>query len=52
MLREALGDLADAVEITSNDDPSTASPIDTPLWDSLARDERAVCARDRRWCRR
>lgn len=37
LLREALGDLADRVEIESNDDPSTASPIDTPLWDSLER---------------
>lgn len=37
LIREALGDLADRVEIESNDDPSTASPIDTPLWDSLAR---------------
>lgn len=37
MLDEALGDLADRVELESNDDPSTASPIDTPLWDSLAR---------------
>jgi acetylornithine deacetylase/succinyl-diaminopimelate desuccinylase-like protein len=37
LLDEALGDLADRVEIESNDDPSTASPIDTPLWDSLAR---------------
>ena len=37
MLRDALGDLADAVEIESNDDPSTSSPVDTPLWDSLAR---------------
>jgi acetylornithine deacetylase/succinyl-diaminopimelate desuccinylase-like protein len=37
MLREALGDMADDVEIESNDDPSTESPIDTPLWDSLAR---------------
>src|SRR5581483_11166608 len=36
-IREALGDLADRVEIESNDDPSTASPIDTPLWDCLAR---------------
>ena len=41
--REALGDLADEVEIESNDDPSTASPIDTPLWDSLgARDRPAL----------
>jgi acetylornithine deacetylase/succinyl-diaminopimelate desuccinylase-like protein len=37
MLREALGDLADQVEIDSNDDPSTASPVDTPLWDCLSR---------------
>ena len=37
LLREALGDLADKVEIESNDDPSTESPMDTPLWDSLAR---------------
>ena len=37
LLREALGDLADRVEIEANDDPSTASPVDTPLWDSLTR---------------
>jgi len=37
MLDDALGDLADRVEIESNDDPSTESPIDTPLWDSLER---------------
>ena len=37
MLAEALGDLADAVEIESNDDGPTESPIDTPLWDSLER---------------
>jgi acetylornithine deacetylase/succinyl-diaminopimelate desuccinylase-like protein len=37
MLADALGDLADRVEIESNDDPSTESPIDTPLWDSLER---------------
>ena len=37
-LREALGDLASQVEIAAqSDDPSTASPIDTPLWDSLQR---------------
>lgn len=36
-LREALGDLADRVEVESNDDPSTASPVETPLWDSLSR---------------
>jgi acetylornithine deacetylase/succinyl-diaminopimelate desuccinylase-like protein len=44
MLREALGDLADVVEITSNDDPSTSSPADTPLWDSLARTSARLCA--------
>jgi acetylornithine deacetylase/succinyl-diaminopimelate desuccinylase-like protein len=38
MLDEALGDLADRVEILrSHDDPATHSPIDSPLWDSLAR---------------
>ena len=37
MMRDALGDLADAVEIESNDDPATESPMDTPLWDTLAR---------------
>jgi len=38
MLDEALGDLAPKVElIASQDDPSTASPIDTPLWDALGR---------------
>jgi acetylornithine deacetylase/succinyl-diaminopimelate desuccinylase-like protein len=44
MLREALGDLADAVDIDSNDDGATDSPIDTPLWDSLARASAALCA--------
>jgi acetylornithine deacetylase/succinyl-diaminopimelate desuccinylase-like protein len=38
MLDEALGDLADAVEISAtSNDLSTASPVDTPLWDSLER---------------
>jgi acetylornithine deacetylase/succinyl-diaminopimelate desuccinylase-like protein len=37
LLREALGELYDAVEVESNEDLSTASPIDTPLWDALAR---------------
>ena len=36
-MRRVLGDLADRVELEANDDPSTASPIDSPLWDSLAR---------------
>jgi acetylornithine deacetylase/succinyl-diaminopimelate desuccinylase-like protein len=38
MVREALGDLANEVEIiVRNDDPATESPADTPLWDSLQR---------------
>jgi acetylornithine deacetylase/succinyl-diaminopimelate desuccinylase-like protein len=43
LLREALGDLADAVDIESNDDPATSSPADTPLWDSLARTSARLC---------
>ena len=36
--REALGDLADDVEIIPNAaDESSSSPMDTPLWDTLAR---------------
>jgi acetylornithine deacetylase/succinyl-diaminopimelate desuccinylase-like protein len=38
MLAEALGDLRDSVEISAkSNDPSTESPMDTPLWDSIAR---------------
>jgi acetylornithine deacetylase/succinyl-diaminopimelate desuccinylase-like protein len=38
LLRDALGDLADRVTVLhANHDESTASPIDTPLWDSMAR---------------
>jgi acetylornithine deacetylase/succinyl-diaminopimelate desuccinylase-like protein len=38
MLSEALGDLADRVELVqANEDPSSSSPIETPLWDSLGR---------------
>jgi acetylornithine deacetylase/succinyl-diaminopimelate desuccinylase-like protein len=38
MLDEALGDLAAKVELVSSvEDPSTSSPIDTPLWDSISR---------------
>jgi acetylornithine deacetylase/succinyl-diaminopimelate desuccinylase-like protein len=38
MLEEALGDLADSVEIVAqSDDRSSASPMDTPLWESLTR---------------
>jgi acetylornithine deacetylase/succinyl-diaminopimelate desuccinylase-like protein len=43
MMRDALGDLADAVEIESNDDPATESPMDTPLWDTLARVTSRLC---------
>jgi acetylornithine deacetylase/succinyl-diaminopimelate desuccinylase-like protein len=39
-----LGDLADAVEISSNDDGPSSSPIDTPLWDTLARATARLCA--------
>ncbi len=42
ILDDALGDLADRVEmIEAHDDPSTLSPADTPLWDSLHRVTRA-----------
>jgi acetylornithine deacetylase/succinyl-diaminopimelate desuccinylase-like protein len=38
MLDVALGDLAGAVDVLhANDDPPTASPANTPLWDSLSR---------------
>ena len=38
MLADVLGDLATSVEVISPvDDPSTSSPIDTPLWDTLVR---------------
>ena len=38
ILDDALGDLSDRVEVTvTSDDPSSASAIETPLWDSLAR---------------
>ncbi|MFK7916723.1 MAG: M20/M25/M40 family metallo-hydrolase [Ilumatobacter sp.] len=37
-LREALGDLADHVEVEIiMNDPASTSRVDTPLWDSLAR---------------
>jgi acetylornithine deacetylase/succinyl-diaminopimelate desuccinylase-like protein len=42
MLDDALGDLADRVEVlTAHDDPSTESPVDSPLWDTLARTTQA-----------
>jgi acetylornithine deacetylase/succinyl-diaminopimelate desuccinylase-like protein len=38
MLDEALGDLADRVEVIEpHDDPATRSDVDTPLWDALGR---------------
>jgi acetylornithine deacetylase/succinyl-diaminopimelate desuccinylase-like protein len=38
MLQEAVGDLSDSVEVLAmTDDPSSESPIDTPLWDSIQR---------------
>lgn len=38
MLDDALGELSERVEVTvTSDDPSSASAIETPLWDSLAR---------------
>jgi acetylornithine deacetylase/succinyl-diaminopimelate desuccinylase-like protein len=41
----ALGDLADRVELVSaHDDPATASPADTPLWDVLDRASQAFYA--------
>jgi acetylornithine deacetylase/succinyl-diaminopimelate desuccinylase-like protein len=43
MLRDALGDLADEVEITANEDPPSTSPTDTPLWDALARVSGRLC---------
>ena len=43
LLLDAIGDLADRVEISSNDDPSTSSAIDTPLWDSLSRVTARLC---------
>jgi acetylornithine deacetylase/succinyl-diaminopimelate desuccinylase-like protein len=43
LLREALGDLADSVDIEAHDDPPTTSPEGTPLWDSLARVSGRLC---------
>ena len=38
MLAEALGDLHDAVEVVVDaHDPATASPLETPLWETLRR---------------
>lgn len=43
LLLEAIGDLADRVDIESIDSPATSSPIDTPLWDSLGRVTAKLC---------
>ena len=43
MILEAIGDLADRVDIWSNDDPSTKSEIDTPLWDAMTRVTGRLC---------
>ena len=43
MLLEAIGDLADKVEIESGDDPASRSEIDTPLWDALGRVTARLC---------
>jgi acetylornithine deacetylase/succinyl-diaminopimelate desuccinylase-like protein len=38
LLDEAIGDLRDSVDIVhAHDDPSTASPVETPLWDAISR---------------
>jgi acetylornithine deacetylase/succinyl-diaminopimelate desuccinylase-like protein len=45
ILDDALGDLADRVEMVEvHDDPSTQSPADTPLWDTLDRATQAFYA--------
>jgi acetylornithine deacetylase/succinyl-diaminopimelate desuccinylase-like protein len=43
MIADALGDLAHRVEVSAHPDPSTTSPVDTPLWDSLARVTARLC---------
>lgn len=45
ILDDALGDLADRVEmVASHDDPATRSPSDTPLWHALERVTQAFYA--------
>jgi acetylornithine deacetylase/succinyl-diaminopimelate desuccinylase-like protein len=44
MLLEAIGDLADKVEIEATDDPPTGSAVETPLWDAIARVSNRLCA--------
>jgi acetylornithine deacetylase/succinyl-diaminopimelate desuccinylase-like protein len=43
LMLEALGNLADRVEIIAHDDPSTESTINTPLWDTLVRVSARLC---------
>jgi len=43
MVVDAIGDLNDRVDIWSNDDPSTKSNIDTPLWDAMSRVTGRLC---------
>ena len=43
MVEDACGDLWPEVELTIRDDVATSSPIDTPLWDSLARVSGRLC---------
>jgi acetylornithine deacetylase/succinyl-diaminopimelate desuccinylase-like protein len=43
MVVEAVGDLIDRVDIWSNDDPSTKSEIDTPLWNAMTRVTGRLC---------
>ncbi|CAB4977645.1 unannotated protein [freshwater metagenome] len=43
MIEDACGDLWSEIELTIRDDVATASPIDTPLWDSLARVSGRLC---------
>lgn len=43
MLQDALGDVHDAVEVEWTHDPSTASPVETPLWESLSRVSSRLC---------
>jgi len=43
MLLDAIGDLADKVEVEATDDPPTRSPVDTPLWEAMARVSGRLC---------
>jgi acetylornithine deacetylase/succinyl-diaminopimelate desuccinylase-like protein len=43
MLADACGDLWDEVECEVRDDPATASPVDTPLWDAMGRVTSRLC---------